>query len=361
MKKVKRCLQFLTVAVIALFLFPTVASADGYTSPEDALGDYESILPEGATMPDGAGVVSSLGIDAVMGEILASVRGESGRIASFFLLLMGAAVMIVLSGTLSGELAPLLRDAASGIASLLVFMKVLPLVSEIAESLSVISGFFSALIPILGTVQASGGGSLSAGTGAFGMSVTLDLCALFTEKVLGLLVFSMFLSGVVSSFGGGITILASGIKNTFTRGIGLVATVLLGTLALQTLISATGDNMALRAARYATSGFIPVVGSTVAGALSTLVGGITYAKSVIGGSAISIIVGFAISPLVILLGYKLCFFIVLSFLDFLGAREGASCISAIRDALDGLISVYVVAAVVYVLEIAIILSSRVGV
>ena len=361
MKIVKRCLQICLILAVLLSVFSFTSSAEGYQSFEDILEDYTEILPDTDVKPDGENAVSSLGIDALLYEILSSARNEGGRIASFFLLLLGAAVLITLAGTLSGELAALLRSLVSGIAAMVVLSRIMPLVSEVSSSHSEISGFFSLLIPILVGAQAAGGGVMSAGTSAVGMSITLDLCALFTENVLGILVISMFLSGVISSLGGGILTLCRGIKNVFTRGIGIVSTVLLGTLALQTLISGAQDNMALRAARYATSGFIPVVGSTVAGALSTLVGGITYAKSVVGGSAIAIIIGLAVSPIVLLLAYRLCFFIVLSFLDFAGATDGAVALAGVRDALDGLISVYVITCVVYVLEIAIILAAGVEV
>ena len=356
MKNVNKYLQIILIVALMLMVFGVCASAEGYTSPEQIIDDYSAILPDGVDLPLDEGVVSSLGIDALLYEIIASFRGQSGKIISFFLMLVGAAVLIALAGQMQGEIAPILRAAVSGISALAVFSRILPLISEISSSLSLISGFFSALIPILCVAEASGGGTLAAGTGAVGMAVTLDLCALFTERVLGLLVFATFLSGIASSFGGGIAVISRGIKNTFTRGIGIVSVILLGTLALQTLISSTGDNMAIRAARYATSGFIPVVGSTVAGALSTLVGGVAYAKGVVGGSAIAVIVTFAIAPLVLLLSYRLCFFIVLSFMDFIGAGDGAGALAGVRDALDGLISVFALISVVYVLEISIMLA-----
>ena len=206
MKNVKKCLQFILILAALLFAFGFSSLAEGYREPEEIIEDYEQILPKGVFAPSEDELISSLGIDALLSEVIASLEGRIGQVGAFFLTLVGLAVLIALAGQVGGENATLVRSAVSGICALVAFSRIYPLINEISSSLSVISGFFSALIPILTALEASGGGVLTAGTGAVGMSITLNLAALFTEKVLGLLVFSSFLSGVVSSFGGGIII-----------------------------------------------------------------------------------------------------------------------------------------------------------
>jgi len=355
---IKKCLHLVLALAIILPLSSLSVLAEG--EADELIDGYREIIPDGAfSETDPEKIVSSLGPDALLSELLSALSGSRGRIVSFFFLLLGASVLIAAAGMVSGELAPLVRAAASTVGALAVFRELLPLISEIADSFSAISAFFSAAAPILISALAMGGGVLSSSAAGTGVAITLELSSLFSREVLLSLSASMFFSGIAAAFGGGVRTVASGIRSAFSRGIGILSTVLLGLLSLQTLISAAGDNMALRAARYASVSTLPIVGSTVAGALSTLVGGLSYAKSVIGGSAVLIIALTALTPLVMLLMYKLCFFLAVSFLEFCSADEGAACIRALGGALDSLIAVYVTTAVVYILELVLLLRVEV--
>lgn len=356
MKNVNKYLQIAVLAVAVFLVLGISVLAEDALTPEDAVGEFEELV--GGDMH--AYVGTALGIDALFYEILSAAAGARGRVIEFLFTLFGVAVFIVALNNLGGRLSLLGRSVGSVLASSVIFYQVLSLSAEVAESLSTIRGFFSSVFPLFTSVIAMGGGALTAGTGAFGTTLTLQLTGVFTERVLGSLCAVMALGGTLISFHGFAAPIIRGVKNFFTRGVGLVATVLLGTLAMQTLISSCGDNMAIRAARYAVSGFVPVVGSTVGGALSTLVGGVAYAKSVIGVGAISVIVIMAVTPLVLLLLYRLCFFAVCSFLSMVGVGDGAACISGAADALDALISVYATSTVAFVLEIAVLLAVSVG-
>ncbi len=358
MKSGKKCLLFLVIFVALFFLASVSASAEG--EGDGLIDEYENILPEGTLSGlEPEELISSLGPDALLSEFFSALSGSRGRIASFFFLLLGVSVLIALSGLVSGELAPLVRAAASSVGAFAVFLRILPLIEEIASSFSVLSGFFSSAASLLIAAVAMTGGTLSSGTAGVGVGITLELSSLLSREFLLTLVFAMFFSGLVAAFGGGLRTVARGIRSAFTRGVGILCTVLLGLLSLQTLISASADNMALRAARYASTSILPIVGSTVAGALSTLVGGLTYARGIIGGSAVLVIALIALSPLAVLLLYKLCFFLAVTFLEFCSAEEGAACLLALRDALDALIAVYVITSVVYILELVLLLRVEV--
>lgn len=352
---IKKCLLFLLLLALFLSVGSVTVLAEG--EADGLLEEYRELMPGEDTDPEE--LISSLGPDALLRELLSGISGERSEIVSFLLLLIGLSVLIALSGNLTGELSALVRAAASTVASLAIFERLFPLIDEVSETLTAVSGFFSSLAPLLISAVAMGGGTLTSGTASLGIGLTLELSGLFSREFLMTLTVAMFLSGLAAGFGGGLGTVSKGIRSLFTKGIGLISTVLLGLLSLQTLISAASDNMALRAARYASVSTLPIVGSTVAGALSTLVGGLSYAKSVIGGSAVLIIAVTALTPLAILLIYKLCFFLAIGFLEFCSSGEGVACLSAMRDALDALIAVYTVTVVVYILELVLLLRVEV--
>lgn len=358
MKNVKKSLLLLPILLLFFAFFGITVSAEGTGTDEvdEIIDSYGNILPENTKAPSGTeDVVGAIGFEAILGEIAAALENRRGEIASFFFLLLGTSVLMALSGLIADNFGGAVRCCAASVTSLIVFQRIMPLINEISSSLGSISNFFSALVPIYCSCMALGGGGYTASGAGVGMSITLEVCSQFTEKFLLLLVFAMFFSSVAGSFGGGVSAVSRAVKTLFTRGLALLSTVFIGMLTLQTVISASADNMALRTARYAATSIIPIVGGTVSGALSTLVGGAAYAKGIIGGGAVGVILSFAIAPLVTLLLYKLCFFVAIGFLEFCTAEEGVKCLTGIRDALDALISVYTLTVVLYILEITVIL------
>ena len=109
----------------------------------------------------------------------------------------------------------------------------------------------------------------------------------------------------------------------------------------------------MRAVRYAASGLIPVVGSTVSGAISTLAAGLGYARSIVGGGAILVILYMALSPLILLLIYRLTLTLGGIFAYFSGSAMASRIFSSYRYALDMTVTVYSLSALIYLFEIII--------
>ena len=122
------------------------------------------------------------------------------------------------------------------------------------------------------------------------------------------------------------------------------------------MISSASDSAVLRTARYMTTSLVPVVGSTVSSALSTLSGGLSYARSVIGAGAIGAILLLALSPLVMLLLYRLALSLCLSLSEMLGVQSGT--FSSFRFSLDAITSLYALMSLSFILQL--ILFIKVG-
>ena len=357
MKNIKKSLHILLIFTLLSAVFGLSASAEGTTDPKDELiEDFGEILPSGEKISTAGDVISRLGVDALLSELSRVMRGRGGDIFSFFLLLLGVSVLVTLGRAVPEGAASAVRIALSAVGSFLVLSRILPLVREVAEGLSSVSSFFGGVLPIITSAVALEGGGLTASTSSVGMSLTMGVSSLFSERVLLLLVFTMLVCAVTGSFGGAAARLARSVKTVFVRGLTLLSAVFVGLLSLQTLISGVADGVTMRAARYAATSMIPMVGGTVAGALSTVMGGAAYAKGVIGGGAVFVILSLAMAPLVMLLGYKLCFFIATALLELCSAEEGASAIRGLGDALDALIAVFCISVMLYILEIAVLMA-----
>lgn len=337
-------------------------AGDFAESAEGALSDFEKIIPENSLV-GGGDILSGIGPDRLISEIFAVARASGGEVISFFLLLLGLGLFFALinasSGILGKSLSSASRAGVSAISSLLIFSYLGALVFSVGESLGAISDFFSALIPIVTTVSLSSGALTAAGVQAANMNLTLALLGKLSEELLTPIVFMIFSLSLTSSLSAMPSRLLKGAKSVFLWLLGIVTTVLVASISMQSFLAVSKDSAALRAAKYALTGTIPIVGSTVSGALSTLIGSLAEARAVIGVGAVAVIFSLAASPIIIMLLYRLALSVATWIFGFIDSGE-LSCFSAFRSSLDALISLYAVSAVVYILEIVIFLKGGVS-
>lgn len=363
MKKIKKMLPVL-LAVIAFFVFSIPALADGGEVADGLMSDFEAALPEDSPI-NVEDLISHVGFDAILSEIVSSFRSESGEIVSFFLTVLGIALsfsIVELGRDLgSQKLSRTAAAAVSAIAALLVFSSLNMLVSSVAQSLSAVSEFFSGIIPVMTGVAVAGGAVGSAAVQGTNMNIALGIINALTDSFLLPMVFMIFALALAGSVGGDTAPLAKGVRSVFVWGLGIVSAVFIAAVSMQSILASAQDTAALRAAKHAVSGSIPIVGSTVSGALATLSGALSYVGARIGVASVAVLVLMAVSPLLMLLLYRVALSLAVSALEFVGAKDGAGCLASFRGALDAMIAVYVVSIVIYIMEIFVFMKCGVGI
>ena len=354
----RKLVFFITIVVILSgFSIKTSAESD----VDEYIFEFENILPEDMKELDDTGeILESVGIEGIFREIISVISGERSRVLSFFLTLVGVIIMNALVGLISGELREVLRAVVGILSSIAIFTTVNNLVSEVLLSLDKVSSFFSALIPVTVAVTAFGGGESSAVVQGTGMYVSLSLLSKLGGGIFSSVCSFGLASALLSPLGGQIIqSLSLAVKSIFTRALGIFTAIITATFSLQTVIASAADSAAMRAARYVASGLIPVVGSTVSGALSTITSGMSYAKGIIGGGGVAVILTLAISPLLVLLLFRLALSASIGLSQILDA-DCSTILTAYRSALDMTLAVYSLSTLVYLFEIIIFIKSGVS-
>ena len=309
---------------------------------EELLGGFAEVLPDGLGELASAEGVSGLGIDKLLYEVFSSASDGVGTVVELFLFLVGTGLI----GSLAfGRTSRLAVGAASSVISFGALLWLYPAFTCAFDALGDLSRFFGALVPVVSAIPILGGGTSTGATVGFGMELALWLMGGVCGELLPLIVAAML---ATSGFNFG-TGTGAGFKSLFTKLIGVCTAVLAGMTALQTFISACADSATMRLAKYAASDMIPVVGGAVSGALSTLAGGLSYAGGIIGAGSVFAMLSIALSPLVMLLLYRLAFAVAGGICRCVSG--GVSCISGISDALDAVISVYVMTMIIYIFDI----------
>ena len=358
MKKIKVFILFLLI----LFCTGITVSASE-TGNEEVFGkeintlidDFLNSVPQEAGLDlERDHLSEGIGFDRFLISITDAIEGKQPELLKFFATVFGFAIVCVVcefwtyssqSSRKNTETAVLAVMAAS------IYPHMYSVFCEVREGLISVCAFFGSAMPALTAITTASGAVKSAGVQAMNMSIVLGAVGSGAVKLLLPLSFCMLALALISSFGEGrIQSISKAIKNIFTFGLGIVSAVSSAIIALQSVIAGASDSAALRAARYAASGLIPVVGSSVSAALSTLAGGLAYAKSTVGAVAIFVLLVLAIVPLITLLLYRLIFSVSVFFLEFVDSSGGVRCFQAFRSAIDAVISVYVMSILVFIIQ-----------
>ena len=336
----------------AVFSFGTALSGQiqGY------IDEFLSLLPDGL---GGDGKIEEL-LDpsVVLTEILSALRSGGGRIASFFALLMISAVVVYLASAYAGRLSPMAESAACVVALLPAMYELLSLADEVAEGMGEVCTFFGTLVPLLLSVMIAGGGSSASLASGMQMSIVSSAVQVISSDILLPMVRSVLILGGVSALGGaGAERIINALRSFFTKGLGLISTSVSAIFALQSIIASAADTATLRLAKFTAQSLVPSVGSVITASMSTLSSGLAYARGVIGAGAILGILWIMISPLAVLLCYRLAVSVCLDFSSALGVKPYSKALSAMQYALDGLISIFIISGILFVFQLVIFIRS----
>jgi len=189
-------------------------------------------------------------------------------------------------------------------------------------------------------------------TQAIGMGLTLSVYSFITSEVMTALVLAVFISSAASGIDPIFGRISRGIKSLLITLLGILSVLIGATFSLQSAISAAADSAILRGARYAISSSVPIVGGAVSGALGVAIGGVSYARGIVGAGAIAVILSLVISPLILLFAYRLCLKAGGALAGICASSGCEGIFSSFVGSLDTLIAVYSLSAVVYIAELA---------
>lgn len=320
----------------------TFDKIDGY------INDFLSLLPEAVRDKD---IEEILDPSLFFSEIISALKGGGARAGSFFLILALSVLVCYLASVYEGKLSSAAMSGACVMALSPLVYELLLLVDEVTVGLSKICSFFSSVIPlVLSVVVAGGGGSTSAAIGAQ-MSFVASATQVISLELLMPMVRAVIVLSAVSSLGGvGSERLVSIFRLILTRGIGVLTVVVCAIFSLQSIIASAADNAALRLAKFTAQSLAPAVSTIIGASMSTISSGLAYSRGVIGAGAIGAILWIMLSPCSMIIIYRFLIGVAMGVSDALEIKPLSRSLATMQNALDGLLSVFLVSVVLFVFE-----------
>lgn len=256
--------------------------------PRQLPADLQELLEQTDTDLLNPDTYTDLTVQQVADLLTNLLAEQSAGPRSAFRMLLGVVLVSALLGGLDwGGATPLRRAyhtaAVVGAGSILL-SPLLGLVQTVEQTVESVMVFLSAYAPVYGVILAAGGraaGAVSYQTTLLGATALLTW--LIRLGVFPLLTVSLALgcTGAVTD-GFCLDRLSGGLHKVILWALGLFSAVFSGLLSLQQMVTAAGDSVGVRVARFSLSGFVPVVGNLLSEAYTTVVGCAGLLRSVVG-------------------------------------------------------------------------------
>lgn len=311
------------LAVLALILSlvfgGTDAFAEGYDYGTDRVygalpDDARAYMDEKNITPENNGAMG-LSVREILSDLWELLVENAEKPLKMFASLTAVILLTALLGGLKNGAGQPKTDPVftlvSSLAGTMIAVSFLSgALSGIDTAIRAAADFLLTYVPVLAGIVAVGGQTASASVFTSVMMVVIEIMTQAASKLLIPLCAAMLGVSAAGGLNPGLKIekIAEGIQKVIIWALGLIMTVFIGILTLQSSIASAADSLALRTARFAVSTGIPFVGGAVSDALATVKGSLTLLKSGVGSFGIVAVCCLLLPTLLHALCYRLFLF-----------------------------------------------------
>ncbi len=223
------------------------------------------------------------------------------------------------------------------------------------------SEYLLTLTPVMTAMYAYGGSAGGAVASAVGVNMFCTVVTVICNTVLTPLINMCLILSLTSALPecSSVQPIANGIKNLAASLTAFVFSLLGFAVSMQTVIATAADTYTSRTVRFAAGVFIPVIGNMVGEAGKTVVAAVGKAKSVVGLGGITVLLGFFIPPVIVVILYKLCFLMCGSIAKMLGCEKESRLLYDINGIFGILLAVMLGSSLVGLLAFAVFICTGV--
>ena len=322
-------------------------------------------------------LLKKIGIDGLNPETLSSISAKDilvlvaesfvSKIKEPFksiLTVTAAAIICSVAGSFceNFSLTGNVLNTVSTLSAAAVFL--IPVKNIIVSSSAVIeecSNFILGFVPVYtSAIIASGYISSGAGFRTMMLGTVTIISKLSGEIIVPLICIYLALcvAGSVSDIN--IGEISKSVKNFAVWLLGITMTVFSGIMGLGTLISSSADSAFSKTTKFLIGSAVPIVGSTVSDALSTLKGCLGVTKTVLGTYAIIVIAAIFLPPIISLFSWKICLSISSGIGEFFGSKSLSGLLSAVSSVIGIMLALIVVTAMMFIFAVSIMLMAGGG-
>lgn len=355
----------LTAFVFAVFVPPLTAFADYAEDISDQLGSAENTLSDEAKdaleqsgFDDiGSSTADKLTFGGVVKYIAKSISGQ----VSLPLALLGRLLGIILICTMfsslsdaSGELSGVLGIVGTLAAAGVLYEQINTALSVVCIMLGELNAFMIAYIPVFVSLLTGGGYATAASGYYISLMALCEVINIVSERLIVPLCSVILAVSVAESI---CPLYSSSISSMMKKAVqwslGVAATAFVGVLSIKSIIACAADSVAVRAAKFTASSFVPVIGSAVADAYTTVSGSVALIRSAAGSFGVMAVFFTVIRPIAAVLLLSASVKISAAIADILGQKNVARLLSGAADVFSIILTIAILMSLVFIIATAI--------
>lgn len=220
-------------------------------------------------------------------------------------------------------------------------------------------GFMYAVVPVIFALLVSGGNITAGGILHPVFLMVIEASASIIKNFFVPLVFLSTVLSIVNNISEKIQLarMASLIKQIITWSLGILLTGFVVIILLQGSIGAVIDGAASKAAKFAVSAFIPVVGKTLADAADTVLGCTLLVKNAAGSAAMIGILLICIAPMIRIIALVALYKAAGALLEPISESRITNCINDVAGSMLQIFAMTAAVAFMFVILVAALVSA----
>lgn len=282
-------------------------------------------------------------------------------------ILVKLAVLIVICALLKNLQTTFLSESVSEIAFYVCYIVIISILlvsfsTAVKMSTDIIDemvGFMYATVPVLITLLVSGGNITAGGIFHPIMLMVVEVSATIIKNVFIPLIFLSTILTIVNNISDKVqlTRLASFIKQLTSWALGTILTAFIAVVSLQGSLGAVVDGVTSKAAKFAISTFIPIVGKTLSDAADTVIGVTLLLKNAAGVAVMLGILIISIVPLIKILALVALYKAVSALFEPISEKRITNCINDMAGSMLYIFAISAAVAFMFMISITALISA----
>ncbi len=250
-------------------------------------------------------------------------------------------------------------DFIGDVFVIVCFLAVSPFIlssfSEMMTAVKSQQAFMASYIPIFAAITAASG-NIGAATSynALVLYAAEGVTAIST-LVLKPMLSCMLVMACLQAVNRSLPDLTGTLKRAFTGITGVIMTVFVGVISLQTVVGRAGGEIALKAGKYIVSSFVPVIGMSLSESYKTVKVSISAMRSAVGAVGIVVIVIILSVPIITMWSYKLMLMISEWVCQITGSSMLASLVRGLSDVYSLCVTLLLIYALMFIISTGVII------
>lgn len=220
-------------------------------------------------------------------------------------------------------------------------------------------GFMYATVPVLITLLVTGGNITSGGIFQPIMLMVVEVSATVIKNFFIPLIFLATILSIVNNISDKIQLsrLTAFIRQITAWALGTILTVFIAVVSLQGSMGAVVDGVTSKAAKFAISTFIPVVGKTLSDAADTVIGCTLLIKNAAGLAVMAGVIVICIVPLLKILALVVLYKSASALLEPISEKRITNCINEVAGSMIYIFSLSASVAFMFLITVTALISA----